>query len=77
MSKEYSFTVIIEPDDDQYHGFVPALPGCHTFGPSVEAVRENLTEAIQLHVESMIAHEEDVPSDDSALYTRVSVALAA
>ncbi len=27
-----NYTVVIEPDEDGYHGFVPSLPGCHTFG---------------------------------------------
>jgi len=32
----YRFTVVIEPDEDAFHAYVPALPGCHTFGSTVE-----------------------------------------
>ncbi len=28
-----NFTVVIEPDGEEFHAYVPALPGCHTFGP--------------------------------------------
>ncbi len=51
----YQFTVIIEPDEDQFHAFVPALPGCHSFGATLDEARANIAEAIQLHVESMQA----------------------
>ncbi len=33
---EFQFTVVIEPDEKGYHAFVPALPGCHSFGDTVE-----------------------------------------
>ncbi|MCK4590109.1 MAG: type II toxin-antitoxin system HicB family antitoxin [Candidatus Latescibacteria bacterium] len=45
------FTVIIEPDEDAFHAYAPALPGCHTFGATVEEAQSNITEAIALHIE--------------------------
>ena len=47
----YQFTVVIEPDEDAYHAYVPALPGCHTFGSTVEEAQANIKEAIALHIE--------------------------
>jgi predicted RNase H-like HicB family nuclease len=32
----YNFTVVIEPDEEGFHAFVPALPGCH-----IESLRED------------------------------------
>jgi len=26
------FTVVLEPDRDGFHAYVPTLPGCHSFG---------------------------------------------
>ena len=49
----YQFTVVIEPDGDQFHAYVPALPGCHSFGATLDEARVNIAEAIQLHVECM------------------------
>ena len=49
----YQFTVVIEPDEDQFHAYVPALPGCHSFGATLDEARVNIAEAIQLHVECM------------------------
>ncbi len=50
--KSYTYRIIIEKDGKFFHGFVPALLGCHTFGKTVEATRKNLREAIELYVES-------------------------
>ena len=73
----HQFTVIIEPDEGSYHAYVPALPGCHTFGDSVEEVRENIAEAIALHIESMQQDGEPIPAEREPLFiTRLSVPLA-
>ena len=59
---EYQFTVVIEPDEKGYHAFVPSLPGCHSFGDTVEETQTNILEAIEVHVESMIEDGEPVPA---------------
>ena len=56
----YQFTVVIEPDDGQFHAYVLVLPGCHTFGATIEEARANIAEAIQLHVECMLADGETI-----------------
>jgi predicted RNase H-like HicB family nuclease len=74
----HQFTVVIEPDEDAYHAYVPALPGCHTFGASVEEARTNIVEAIALHIESMQQDGEPIPTEPEPLFiTRLSVPLAA
>jgi len=74
----YQFTVVIEPDEDAFHAYVPALPGCHTFGATVEETRANIAEAIALHVESMLEDGESVPVEGEPLFiTRLSVPVAA
>ena len=74
----YQFTVVIEPDEDAFHAFVPALPGCHTFGMTVDEARANIVEAMALHVESMQEDGEPVPVEGEPLFiTRLSVPVAA
>jgi predicted RNase H-like HicB family nuclease len=58
----YNFTVVIEPDDRGFHAFVPALPGCHTFGDTAEEARSNITEAMELHIESMLEDGDSIPA---------------
>lgn len=52
--KTYQFTVVIEPDEDVFHAYVPALPDCHTFGATIDEAHANIAEAMALHVESMV-----------------------
>jgi predicted RNase H-like HicB family nuclease len=74
----HQFTVVIEPDEDAFHAYVPALPGCHTFGATVEEARSNIAEAIALHIECMQEDGESIPIEREPLFiTRLSVPVAA
>ncbi len=74
----YQFTVVIEPDEDGFHAFVPALPGCHTFGATIDEARANIAEAIELHIEGMAADDEPIPVErEPFMITRLSIPVAA
>ena len=49
MCKFYS--IIHEEPEGGYSAEVPALPGCYTDGDTIEDVKRNLQEAIQLYLE--------------------------
>ena len=57
--------VILIPDTESggYVVEVPSLPGCYSQGETREEALANIREAIALHIESMIAHGEEVPED--------------
>lgn len=58
------YRVLIEPEEGGgYHAWCPALPGCHVQGETKEEALRNLREAIELYVESLKAHGENVPED--------------
>ena len=61
--KTYSFRTIIEKDGKSYHGFVPSLPGCRTFGKTVEETKKNLNEAIEGYLISCVKHGDKIPED--------------
>ncbi len=63
--KNYTYRVIIEPDGKYFHGYVPALPGCHTYGKNLNETKKNLNEAISLYVESLMEEKKKVPEDSS------------
>ncbi len=48
-----------------FHGYVPALSGCHTFGKTIEETQKNLKDAISVYVSSLIADGEKIPEDNS------------
>ena len=59
----YTYRVIIEHDEGGYHAFVPALPGCHTWGKTIDESRIMVRDAIDVYLRSMIADGESVPQD--------------
>ena len=76
--KTYQFTVVIEPYEEAFHAFAPALPGCHTFGKTVDEARANIAEAMELHIESMQEDGEPIPVErEPVLIIRLSVPVAA
>lgn len=56
----------IEPDNGEFHAFVPSLKGIHTAGRSREEAFENLKDAIRAYVKSMVKHGE-IPARPSIL----------
>ncbi|MDB9419874.1 type II toxin-antitoxin system HicB family antitoxin [Microcystis aeruginosa] len=51
----YNYTVILEKESDGgYHAFCPALKGCHSQGDTFEETIVNITEAMELYLESLI-----------------------
>jgi predicted RNase H-like HicB family nuclease len=56
--------VILIPDETGgYVVEVPSLPGCYSQGETEAEALENIKEAIELHIEDMIAAGEEVPPD--------------
>jgi predicted RNase H-like HicB family nuclease len=58
-------------EDGTYTVIVPALPGCLTFGHTIEEALEMAKEAIEGFIECMIVRGEEVPveSDDTMICT--------
>ena len=53
------FSVVLLPEEDgRYTVTVPALPGCVTYGSTVDQALERVRDAIQQYVASLEAHEQ-------------------
>jgi predicted RNase H-like HicB family nuclease len=63
--KAYTFKVIVEPDEDRWHAYCPALEsqGGSTWGYTREEALKHIDEVVRLVVESMIAHGEPLPKN--------------
>lgn len=55
------YAVVIECSPNNYGAWVPDLDGCVSTGKTIEEVKENIAEAIQIHIEVMREHGEVVP----------------
>ncbi|MEA2113696.1 MAG: type II toxin-antitoxin system HicB family antitoxin [Patescibacteria group bacterium] len=70
----YTFRVIIEPDENNtFHGYVPSLPGCHTWEKTIEKTKKNLKDAIKCYVASLVSDGKVVPQEEGfEFFTTVS-----
>ena len=50
-------TYKIEQDGDEFHAWIPELPGCHTHGRTVAEVMANLKDAMHLYLDMMMEEE--------------------
>ncbi|MBI1853836.1 MAG: type II toxin-antitoxin system HicB family antitoxin [Planctomycetes bacterium] len=76
-TKEYAFTVIIEPGEDR--GYVvtcPALPGLVTEGRTLKEARAMVKEAILGYLECLRKDKRPVPRDVAPLKEKVRVAVS-
>jgi predicted RNase H-like HicB family nuclease len=75
-SRTFSYSVFYEQaSEGGYVAFVPALPGCHTQGETLEETERNVKEAIALYLDSLTAHGEAIPEEGRSFQGRVTVPL--
>jgi len=68
--------VVIEKDDYGYYAYSPDLEGCQTQGNSLEEVRENIKEAIELYLETLSENEKKKYLSKEILTTTLEVKVA-
>lgn len=61
--RSYRILLRKEPEGG-YTVTVPSLPGCVTYGETVEEAIEMAKEAIELYLESLAAHGEEIPTEE-------------
>ena len=49
----YRFLVVIEKADGNYSAYSPDLPGCAATGATLEEAKQNMHEAIELHLQGL------------------------
>lgn len=63
MSRRY--TVILEKEEEGgCHVFCPALPGCHSQSQTIDEGMQNIREAIELYIETLIEDGLPIPDED-------------
>lgn len=58
------YAIVIEWAGNNFSAYVPDLPGCIATGETVEEVRAEIREAIELHIQGL--REEGLPVPESA-----------
>jgi antitoxin HicB len=76
-NKAFSYSVFYEQaPEGGFVAFVPALPGCHTQGETLEETERNVKEAIAVYLESLVAVGEAIPEEGQSFQGRVTVPLS-
>lgn len=66
------YAMVIEKGDNNYSAYLPDLPGCVTTGNTVEELKRNMQEAIELHLEGL--REDGLPIPEPSEVDFVEVA---
>ncbi|HEY9245820.1 MAG TPA: type II toxin-antitoxin system HicB family antitoxin [Candidatus Methanoperedens sp.] len=76
--KVMSYRVMLRKEPEGgYTVMVPSLPGCVTYGETIEQAIEMAKEAIELYLESLKEHNEEIPTEERTLeYTLMVEAYA-
>ena len=68
------YQIVLRPEPEGgYTVFVPALPGCITWGRTLRQARRMAIDAIEGYLASLQKHGEPIPRDDESLSTSVDV----
>jgi predicted RNase H-like HicB family nuclease len=72
----YTFSVVVEPDEDAWFAYCPALKGygAATWGSTREEALRHIREVVAMVVAELVEDGEDLPADvDVSEGTRISV----
>ena len=76
IKRTHSYQINLIPEPERgYTVLVPLLPGCVSYGRTIEEAAENAKEAIALHLENLAAQKQPIPEGNevSVFTTLVSV----
>jgi predicted RNase H-like HicB family nuclease len=71
---QMSYRVLLRKEPEGgYTAIIPTLPGCVTFGHTIEEAITMVKEAIELYLESLREHGEEIPTEEGVLEYTVMV----
>ncbi len=66
--KAYSYQISLIPEKEGgYTVLIPLLPGCVSYGTTIEEATKNAGEAIELHLENLAAHKQPIPEGNESV----------
>ena len=72
--KQNTYRVLLNKEPEGgYTVLVPTLPGCITYGESMDEAVSNAREAIELYIESLAANGEPIPTEENTFEYSVTV----
>lgn len=75
--KQFTYRILLNKEPEGgYTVNVPTLPGCITYGETVDEAIAMAKEAIVLYIESLVAHNEPVPDESNTLEYAITLEAA-
>lgn len=72
--KTLNYRILLKKEPEGgYTVTVPSLPGCITYGDTIEEAIKMAKEAIELYIESLKAHNEEIPTEEETLEYTLTV----
>ncbi len=72
--KQLSYRILLRKEPESgYTVIVPSLPGCVTYGDTIEEAIKMAKEAIELYIESLKKHGEEIPTEEKTLEYTLTV----
>ncbi|MCM2466669.1 antitoxin HicB [Methanoculleus sp. CWC-02] len=74
MMRSLNYRILLRKEPEGgYTVIVPTLPGCVTFGETVDEAIAMAREAIELYIEGMLARGEEIPTEEGLLEYTLTV----
>jgi antitoxin HicB len=71
------FNIVLRPEPEGgFTAIVPVLPGCVTYGRSLDEAKKMAKDAISAYIESLKKHGEPIPTDDESLVASLDLEYA-
>lgn len=72
--KQLNYRILLRKEPEGgYTVIVPSLPGCVTYGDSIEEAIKMAKEAIELYIESLVEHGEAIPTEEETFEYTLTV----
>lgn len=74
MNQKHTYRILLNKEHEGgYTVNVPALPGCITYGETIDESITMVREAIGLYLESLVEHGEDIPSEENTFEYHLTI----
>jgi len=75
--KKLSYRIILRPEPEGgFTVIVPSLPGCITYGETIDEAKRMALDAIEAYLESLKKHNEPIIDDSEILESTLSIQFA-
>ncbi|MEE8434663.1 MAG: type II toxin-antitoxin system HicB family antitoxin [bacterium] len=65
--KRYAIVIERGAEESNFSAYAPDLPGCIAVGDSIDEVRKNMKEAMELHLHGILHEGEKIPAPQSTV----------